>query len=141
MVKCNTINQNIECKHCKNTFVSQTSLKHHQKTAKYCLKLQGRKDKLYICEHCGKDISTKHRLYTHYQTCDKYKSITISIKHKEELSHLHEIIAHKDELLSKHEQTIKDLQNKLENVAIKAVSKSTTTTNNKEVSYGHSSDT
>ncbi len=31
-----------DCKFCNNTFVTLAILERHQKTAKYCLKIQGR---------------------------------------------------------------------------------------------------
>ena len=39
----------MDCKYCNNQFIAKTSLIHHQKTAKYCLELQGQKLKLYVC--------------------------------------------------------------------------------------------
>ena len=113
----------MNCEFCSNKFVSTTSLKHHQRTAKYCLNIQGKKNKLYVCEYCSKDISTKNRLYTHYQTCDKYKAQNISNQYKEEINHLHEIVEQKEQTIQDQKKTIKDLQDKLENIAIKAVSR------------------
>ncbi len=51
----------MNCEFCKNKFVAKTSLIHHQKTAKYCLKLQGKNNTLYTCEYCNKKLSTKNR--------------------------------------------------------------------------------
>lgn len=47
------------CSYCQSTFVVKSSLKLHQKTAKFCLELQG-KDATTPCEHCGKSISSRH---------------------------------------------------------------------------------
>lgn len=116
----------MNCEFCSNEFVSTTSLKHHQRTAKYCLKIQGKKSKLYVCEYCNKDVSTKNRLYTHYQTCDKYKAQNISNQYKEEINHLHETIEQKEQTIQDQKKQIKELQDKLENIAIKAVQRPTT---------------
>jgi uncharacterized coiled-coil protein SlyX len=117
----------MECEHCKNKFESKQSLIHHKKTAKYCLELQGVKEKLYICESCNKNISTKNRLMTHYQSCDKYKENIISNKYKKELENLSSQLEEKDKIIEKQEKHIKELEDKLENIAIKAVSRPTTT--------------
>jgi hypothetical protein len=120
----------MNCEFCSNEFISTTSLKHHQRTAKYCLLIQGNKIKLYVCEYCKKDVSTKNRLYTHYQTCDKYKEENISNKYKEEIKNLHEKLEAKDQTIHeqrvRYDNQIKELQDRLENVAIKAVQRPTT---------------
>jgi hypothetical protein len=127
----------MECILCKNTFNSKSSLKHHQKTARYCLKIQGVKSKEYICMTCDKTFSNKYNLSVHYQTCSNYKAYHISNQYKEEISHLHEKIAQKEKTIQDqknvyenqktiYEKNIKELQDKLENVAIKAISRPTT---------------
>ena len=119
----------MECEHCRNKFESKQSLMHHKKTAKYCLELQGIKEKLYICENCNKNISTKHRLLTHYQSCDKYKENIIVNKYKKDIENMLLQIEEKDKIIKKQENQIKELQDKLENIAVKAVSRPTTKTN------------
>ena len=115
----------MDCKYCNNQFIAKTSLIHHQKTAKYCLELQGQKLKLYVCESCNKDVSTKHRLLTHYQSCDKYKENMISNKYKKDVENLVLQLEEKDKIIEKQEKQIKELQDKLENIAVKAVSRPT----------------
>ena len=121
----------MDCKYCKNKFTVKATLIHHQKTAKYCLELQGQKLKLYVCDSCNKDVSTKHRLLTHYQSCDKYKENIISNKYKKDFENLILQIEEKDKIIEKQEKQIKELQDKLENIAVKAVSRPTHTTSNK----------
>jgi hypothetical protein len=123
----------MDCSFCKNKFVSKTSLNHHQKTAKYCLKLQGNKTIKYLCKSCNKNLSTQHRLLTHYSSCDKYKheqNNKHSILEKNQLFETIELL--KEQLIQK-DLHIGKLEDKLENIAIKAVQRPTTTnnTNNK----------
>ena len=119
----------MDCDHCKNKFSGKTSLALHQKTAKYCLKLQGIQIKQFICESCGKDVSTKHRLFTHYQSCLKYKEKQyILLFEQEKQKHLDKISDLEDQLLEKNKH-IEKLEDKLENIAIKAVQRPTTTNN------------
>lgn len=112
----------MECKLCKNTFVSKTSLKHHQKTAKYCLKLQGNKIKKYVCQSCNKDVSTKYRLQTHYQTCENFSKDKLKIEYEQ-------LLEEKDILIDSLTKQIQQLQETIENIAIKAVQRPTTTNN------------
>ena len=119
----------MECNYCKNKFSGKTSLNHHQKTAKYCLKLQGVNSKKYICSSCGKDVSTKHRLSTHYQACEKYKEQQYSLNFRQEKQQYLDKISELEEQLNAKDQHIEKLEDKLENIAIKAVQRSTTTNN------------
>jgi len=60
------------CQYCKSIFSGNSALLLHQKSAKYCLKLQeDMKPKVYKCEACEKVLSTKHRLDTHKVICKK----------------------------------------------------------------------
>ena len=72
----------MECNFCKKTFISKNVLDHHQRTAKYCLKIQGKNETNYECEYCNKFLSTNERLLTHLNVC---KSKTIKeVSDKEE---------------------------------------------------------
>ena len=119
----------MECKFCKNQFSGNTSLKHHQQTAKYCLKLQGVKTKKYVCNSCGKNVSTKHRLATHYQSCSEYKQSQYEIEFKSERQQLIDKILELENNIREKNKHIEKLEDKLENIAIKAVQRPTTTNN------------
>ena len=75
------IKMTLECKFCNKTFSSVSSLNYHQKTAKYCLKIQQKTDEEVIkisfdCEYCKKEYPSKQRLKAHKENClDKYKKI------------------------------------------------------------------
>jgi hypothetical protein len=91
----------MDCIFCKKTFSSRSSLNNHQKTTKYCLKLQGKKyeNKNFNCEYCYKTFTTKQYLINHLQFCNVKKEKDIIKKKDDEL---------KNKLLKKE----KDLENK-----------------------------
>ena len=129
----------MECIYCKNTFSGKSSLKYHQKSAKYCLKLQGTKSTLYNCEYCDKSLSTKQHLLSHMLVCKKKDINNMKKKYKQEISDLINVyedkLHDKDKQLQEQKQLIIQLQDKLENVAIKAVSRATTTNNQQITNY------
>ena len=54
----------MDCQYCKRTFSTKGSLTNHQRTAKYCLKLQNKEksvnqDDIRKCNGCGKIFTTK----------------------------------------------------------------------------------
>ena len=119
------------CDICSSVFSSTRALNHHKKTAKYCLNKKENSennDNKYVCALCNKIMSTKHRLNTHKQTCSLYKENAIEQKYEKQLNDLHYQLAQKD-------KQIQILQDKLENIAIKAVQKSTTTIKNTHINY------
>ena len=73
------------CCYCKSEFYDKCNLNKHQRTSKYCLKIQLEKepDKIneiieYHCDYCKKQLSTKYSLATHLNICKAKK------KHVEE---------------------------------------------------------
>ena len=72
----------MQCSFCTNTFNSKSSLKHHQKTARYCLKLQGVKSKCYVCSTCEKTFSNNYNLSVHIVSCNQTK---VAVKLKKNL--------------------------------------------------------
>lgn len=67
----------MECDYCKKTYVNKSSLLHHQRTAKICLKLQEHHGILlnkitHQCDYCTKELTTKPRLEYHLSVC-KFK--------------------------------------------------------------------
>ena len=57
----------MECDFCKKTFSSKSNLVAHQKSAKYCLELQGKDNKDFICEHCTRTFTLHKTLNEHIQ--------------------------------------------------------------------------
>lgn len=66
----------MECEFCKKSFSNVWNLKTHQKTAKYCIKLQnnvdGSLDIDFSCEYCSRPLSSKRNLERHYKTCKEF---------------------------------------------------------------------
>ena len=108
----------MKCSYCKNDFSSKSILNYHQKTAKYCLKIQESKGVeikyLFQCEFCYKNMSQQIDLERHQIKCSDKKESEITNKYQE-------IINIQQQQINEQKQTIKDLQDKIENIAIKAV--------------------
>ena len=107
----------------------------HQKTAKYCLEIQGLTKKTYICQSCDKILSTKNRLLTHYNSCIKHNQKNNDVSFNIEKLQLLIKIQNLEYLLTTKDKHIEKLEDKLENIAIKAVEKSTTTIKNTHINY------
>jgi hypothetical protein len=87
----------MECEFCKKTFLSKNVLCHHQKTAKYCLELQGTTITNFECNYCKKYLASNERLVTHLNICKSKNIIQISEKEKQHENKLKE----KDALYTK----------------------------------------
>jgi hypothetical protein len=75
----------MECQFCKKSFSSKSAVTYHQKTAKYCLKIQGKDnaDKEYICV-CGKISNSKYHFDIHDKSCS-VKDLIKTLKDKNKL--------------------------------------------------------
>jgi len=120
----------MECKYCKNTFKTKSSLNTHQKTAKYCLKLRNIKVSEYKCSSCHKYFSTLTNLNRHQKDCRISNVISDNIEKINELEknngYLTEKIIFLQKQLSQKDEIIKDLQKQIQEIALRAVSKPTT---------------
>ena len=133
----------MECQYCKNVFSNKTSLNNHQRSAKYCLKLRGSTlSEKYICNGCSKSFNRKYEYNRHLSICkadvkiEKYnlqikdiEKINDQITNQLENKQIH--INHLEKIIQEQKETISKLQDKLENIAIKAVQRPTTTNMNK----------
>ena len=60
----------MECKYCNQVLKTPSSLKQHQKTAKYCLLKQNKEPaKEYYCSACNTGFTLKYSLQKHLQIC------------------------------------------------------------------------
>jgi len=130
----------MECIYCKNTFSSKSVLNNHMKTAKYCLKLQNKEkninqDDIRKCNGCGKIFTTKFNFQRHIQNCHKIENMTQIIALKTENKNLIDKLDEKESLIDDLRLQIQHLQDKLENIAIKAVSRPVSTTKNTQINY------
>ena len=107
----------------KYIWYSLSSLNNHIKSAQYCI---SKRDETTIikfkCKKCSKSFTSKRLMKVHENKCGE----TI-----EELKDQNRDLIVQNNLLevliNEQKQTIKELQDKIENIAIKAVQKSTTT--------------
>jgi hypothetical protein len=112
----------MKCPYCDNVFRSISSLNNHIKTARYCLsKRTDKTSPQFKCCKCPKTFTSKRWLKSHENKCGE----TI-----EELKDRNSELITQNDLLEgtvyELKQTIKELQDKLENIAIKAVQRPTT---------------
>ena len=147
-----------DCQYCKKTFVSPGTLKHHQKTVKYCIKIQKElnikvETEMYDCIKCQKSFGEKCHLNRHLLTCKKIKESAETNKNQElELEQLklelklkdYEILKLNQKLLILETETkavilskdellkeYKEKVNKFEDIIAKIAETPTTTINNK----------
>jgi hypothetical protein len=133
----------MQCEYCEKVLSTLSSLKNHQKTVKYCLAKQNKQlIKEHICCFCDTVFSVKSSLNNHLRIC---KSNTPLVQEKVQLlEEKDRVIAEKDRLIAEkdkfieqqkiiikefqHEQRlqIKDLQDRLQFMAEKAIDKPST---------------
>jgi len=116
------------CKYCNNKFKTKSIIGHHQKTAKYCLKrFRIKSDPLYICIYCQKSLSQKIDLERHHISCKSSKESDIRVKYEKIITGIKtQLLEQKnmyEQMFIDQRKTIKDLQDNLENIAIKVVSR------------------
>ena len=147
----------MKCEFCGNEFSNKTSLNSHQKTAKYCLELRNEQVTLYSCEHCKKGFTKPFHLQRHQEICKTIDANTLlnlqSIKQENiELKNQHIIykkeIENKDMIIQQQKLIIeeqklvikefqddqrkqnKDLNDRIQSMAEKAISKPSTVNKN-----------
>lgn len=131
----------MNCEFCNTEFKTKTSLIHHQKTAKYCIILQGTEtDPKFTCLKCNKKLSTQNRLYTHEQTCKKHIEDIIRKECEQKLIEKDRVIEEQkliikefqEEYKNKLEKQNKDLTERIQSMAEKAIERKWET-NSKEL--------
>jgi predicted transcriptional regulator len=110
----------MECKYCHNKFTTKSSLNKHVKYAKYCISKRNIGiSTSFECHGCTKKYTSKYALNIHTESCTNI----IIQNYEGKLKELTEQLQNQKE---KYEKRIDVLQDKLENIAIKAVSRPTT---------------
>ena len=127
----------MECDHCKNKFKTQSSLNYHKNNAKYCLQKRNQVNIDLVCKDCKKTFSSKHWFNQHKNKCrvnieqikNSYDKI---VQENNQLKTINNMLESQiTEQSDRYEKQIKELQDKLENIAVKAVSRPTHATSNK----------
>ena len=108
----------MECQFCKNKFTTIKILTTHQKSAKYCIKLQGVKGKSFNCDFCTKNFTQKVDLERHYTICINKRLKDLENKYIYKINE-------KDKQIKDKDIQIKELQNQLANIALCASTKPT----------------
>ena len=120
----------MECLDCKNIFKSKYSLQHHRKTAKYCLKLRGKKNDNYKCTGCNKNSTDKFNFKRHKLNCQGLiTNIKIEMLEKEIIN----ITNTKNEIILKLESQLQNIQKQMVDIYMKAVSRPITATTNNTI--------
>jgi len=119
------------CNFCNKTLTNSAILKTHQKTAKYCLEIQGL-PVTFKCEFCCKNYSQKRDLNRHHLTCVEKK-----ISEKDHIiSEKDKMLAEKDKILeeklAEKDARIKELQDHLVDI-IKTRPPTTINNNNQRI--------
>ena len=121
-------NINFKCEYCSKILSTKQNLDNH---VNKCQLIEEEKEEIekFECKFCYKNLSTKHSLMYHLDICDKKKEREIEVLRKEKDKEI-EILRKefKDKFLKQEEQ-IKDLQNKLDKIANKAIDRPTITNN------------
>ena len=137
----------MNCQYCSNSFSTKMSLLTHQKTAKYCLKLRDIDiPTIYTCPGCSKIFPKKYEYNRHIAICESNIIVAEHTKHIKELEKENEkinienntqklTIDRLEETIKEQKQIMLDLQNKIQELAIKAISRSTNTKNTQINNY------
>jgi len=130
------------CIFCQKMFKNENFLKRHQSRSKSCLEKQG-KNFTCPCDFCGKTLSSKDALHTHFLTCkEKKKKENIEkqnlqeekVKEQKKLyeEKIKEIKKSYEQKIKDQKEMIKKLENKIEkyeNTIASIAQKGTTNTN------------
>ena len=115
-----------ECSTCHNKFHTKSSLLHHEKTAKYCLKLRGENASLYKCVGCKREFTRKYTYDRHKRGCVPINEIS---NYKQTIIELKTEVKHQTRTIINLRNQISSLQDKLVSIAEKASTKPTTINN------------
>ena len=141
----------MECEYCNQVLRTSSSLKQHQKTAKYCLSKQNKEPaKEYYCSACNTGFTLKYSLQKHLQICKsntpeihqiseeldlvkkdlesslcREKLLNKSLEEKDKIISEQKIIIKKLETKYKKqiEMQNKDLQDRIQSIAEKAIAR------------------
>ena len=124
----------VRCEFCNNTFQNISILNHHQKNAKYCLKIQSKEIKLsFQCQFCTKTLSSKQSLDRHLKVCSIKNTVRQQVESPQNILERYNIKCRENvemrQQMIKYQQEIQRLQTKIEEIAMQT--KQNITINNK----------
>jgi hypothetical protein len=107
----------LNCQYCKKTFTTKGNLIKHQRSAKYCIKIQKEEGNIlndikeFKCFHCHKTFTDKNNLIKHELNCQT--------KFLDEIEKLKSIISEKDERILDLEGEVAQLKEENRMIEIK----------------------
>jgi hypothetical protein len=104
----------MNCEFCKKEFAYKGTLITHQKTAKYCLQLQGKNIiHPFECNFCIKNFTTHQNLKEHILVCKEKEKIDIQQKEKKyEVQIINIKVEYEDKIEKQKQEYIEKLNNK-----------------------------
>ena len=73
----------MNCQYCEKVFAYKGTLVNHQKTAKYCLEMQGKNVILFDCQSCRKNFTSQQNLKEHISICKEKEKLNEQQKRQE----------------------------------------------------------
>ena len=124
----------VRCEFCNNTFQNISILNHHQKNAKYCLKIQSKEVKpSFQCQFCTKTLSSKQSLDRHLKVCSIKNTVCQEVESPQNILEKYNMKCRENveirQQMIKYQQEIQRLQTKIEEIAMQT--KQNITINNK----------
>ena len=104
----------VDCEFCGRKFAKGSNLTKHQRTAKYCIRLQEEKAEKEVdltCEYCQRVLSRTDSLHRHYASCIEYLIYQRVKVFETEIANLKERLAEKDRQLEERERQLWELTN------------------------------
>ena len=117
-----------KCSFCKKIFASKSNLRTHMSTAKYCISSRTTSTSdictkvIFKCEGCDSELSSRQTLDNHKSKCIDFIRAKIHDEYSKQ-------ITGQEKIISEMKTHIKELESKLENIALKAVARPTSVVN------------
>jgi hypothetical protein len=106
-----------DCEFCKKEFTIKGNLISHQKTAKYCIEIQGKNVKNnsnFTCDYCNKTFTLKHILNDHINVCKEKQKKEVENKDSKIIKeHNDQIKKIRDDCEREHKKEIEKYQTEI----------------------------